>query len=288
MFGYVVIDKPLMRIGDYNLFKSYYCGLCRELKKSGLPARLLLNYDCVFLYLLAVSLDDSEVMFKSGRCVASPFRKKAFALNAHAAYAAAVNVLLGVNSLKDKRADDKSLAAGAGALFTSRAYKKAKKKYPELAEGIEKSLKELAKLEAEGEKDIDAAAHVFAGLLGAVFSGLPEDKEVLYQFGYSLGRWIYLADAYEDFEKDQKKGSYNPFIKNFETAEQAFDSAEYNLLSSLRGAMLAYDLLSIKRNREILDNIMYDGLQKETRRVLERRKIDGSVSGVGRQPKRDR
>lgn len=277
MFGYVVIDKPLMRIGDYNRFKSYYCGLCRELKKNGFPARLLLNYDCVFLYLLAVSLNNSPVTFKKGRCMASPLRKKSFAVNEHASYAAAVNVLLGVNSLRDKKKDDKSFVAGAGALLAGRAYKKARKEHFELAERIEKSLLALSLLEARREKSIDMAAHAFAELLGAVFSELSEDREVLYQFGYSLGRWIYIIDAYEDFERDQKKGNYNPFTENYPDAVSAFESAEYNLLSSLRGAILAYDLLHIKRNKEILDNILYDGLQKETRRVLERRKNDGSI-----------
>lgn len=28
---------------------------------------------------------------------------------------------------------------------------------------------------------------------------------------YNLGKWIYLIDAWDDREKDQKSGNYNPF-----------------------------------------------------------------------------
>ena len=29
---------------------------------------------------------------------------------------------------------------------------------------------------------------------------------------YNLGKWVYLMDAWDDREKDEKSGSYNPFL----------------------------------------------------------------------------
>ena len=53
MFGYVVINKPEIKFKDYDLYRSYYCGLCMDLKDSfGLKGRMTLNYDLAFLAIL--------------------------------------------------------------------------------------------------------------------------------------------------------------------------------------------------------------------------------------------
>lgn len=33
MFGYVVVNKPELKIKEFDIYKGYYCGLCRSLKK---------------------------------------------------------------------------------------------------------------------------------------------------------------------------------------------------------------------------------------------------------------
>ena len=34
MFGYVVMNKPEIRFKDFDLYRSFYCGLCRELREK--------------------------------------------------------------------------------------------------------------------------------------------------------------------------------------------------------------------------------------------------------------
>ena len=44
MFGYVVINKPELKIKDYEAYQSYYCGLCLSLKKRhGFLGQMTLN-----------------------------------------------------------------------------------------------------------------------------------------------------------------------------------------------------------------------------------------------------
>ena len=31
MFGYIVPEKPEMKIKEYELFRAYYCGVCRSI-----------------------------------------------------------------------------------------------------------------------------------------------------------------------------------------------------------------------------------------------------------------
>ena len=33
MFGYVMVNKPELKVKDYEKYHGYYCGLCRRLKK---------------------------------------------------------------------------------------------------------------------------------------------------------------------------------------------------------------------------------------------------------------
>ncbi len=282
MFGYIGIDKPEMRIKDFQTFQGYYCGLCRTIaEKYGNLPRFLLSYDCAFLYLLLASLHAEPEQRYAKRCPVSPFKKKPYVKDRWAAYAAAVNVLLGVQNLLDKKKDAKSIAGGAAACALAGAYKKAKAAYPETAESIEKNLALLQKEEQAGEADLDKAADAFARLLGEVFAGAGLQTRILYELGYHIGRWIFFIDAFDDRERDRKKGTYNPFIKKFgNREEEAKKSADFNLKSAVHGAVLAYDLLDIEKHKEILDNILYRGLAKRTTQVLNKEKKRGSDGSV--------
>ena len=49
MFGYVLINKEELKFKEYDVYKSYYCGLCQTLNnRSGRFAQLTLNYDMTF------------------------------------------------------------------------------------------------------------------------------------------------------------------------------------------------------------------------------------------------
>ena len=57
MFGYVMANRPELKIREYDRYRAYYCGLCRALKKEyGLLGRLTLNYDMTFLVMLLSGL----------------------------------------------------------------------------------------------------------------------------------------------------------------------------------------------------------------------------------------
>ena len=53
MFGYVLVNKPELKIKEFDLYRSYYCGICHSLKKGyGFTGRMTLNYDMTFLAML--------------------------------------------------------------------------------------------------------------------------------------------------------------------------------------------------------------------------------------------
>jgi len=279
VFGYITVDKPELKVKEHEAFRSYYCGLCRTLRTYGAEARLTLSHDCSFLYLLAASLTEVPPRVEIRRCFLHPTLRRAMTLDAGADYAAAVNILLAAGKLRDDVADDKNPLAWAGAKGLLAAERKARGRYPKTALVIEEQMLELSALEREGCKDIDRTANAFAQMLARVMvlSGYGEPR-AMKSLGYHIGRWLYLIDAYDDVQKDMKKGRFNPYISRFgagaEKEAAIKESARFNLYASLAGACAAFDLLEIKKNKPILENILYSGLYKRTEWV-----INGGMNG---------
>lgn len=288
MFGYVQPLKSELKVKELEAFKGYYCGLCKAIKeKYTQPARFMLNYDCAVLSLILSSMSDETPTVKREVCIASPVKKKTVIHSREAEYAAAVNILLGYGKIRDAARDDRKISAGALSLLFKRVTKRAARDCPELASEFLQRIKNLSSLEEAGSADLDAVAGEFAHLLGAVFSLAPYGfidaaaKKALWHLGYNLGRWIYIADAYDDIIKDDKTHSYNVFLQREYTnaAELKLklrEEAAFNLNFSLAEACNAYELLDIKRDKPLIDNIMYLGLAKKTEDVL-KGETDGSV-----------
>ena len=34
MFGYIVMNKPEIKMKDFDMYRTFYCGLCRELREK--------------------------------------------------------------------------------------------------------------------------------------------------------------------------------------------------------------------------------------------------------------
>ena len=264
MFGYIKIDKNELKVKDYNLFKAYYCGVCRTLKKEyGFPAHYFLSYDAAFLATLLTALCKDAPAIVPARCMANPMVKRPVAqTEACLSYAAAVNVLLTWFKLKDDWQDNHSLKAAFLMLLMAKKKKKAQKKYPALMQSIEQNLLALSALEKANCAEPDQVAAAFGKLMADVFDvDFAEDenqRRVLVHAGFLLGRFIYLIDAWEDREKDAEKKAYNPYLLAKEIREEDVKlSLEYTL-SQLSHSL---QLLKLERNEAILDNVVYLGLK---------------------------
>lgn len=279
MFGYIVPDKPELKIKEFDTFKGYYCGLCKRLKSDyTFFSRLFLNYDCAFLSLILSSTSDEMPSCKNQACSFSPLKKKKVVYTDVSKFAAAINVLLAKNSIKDNIKDEKQYYLLPISWMLSHGYRKAKRDYPKAAKIIENSLIELAKLEKAKEKNIDKVSDVFGTMLGKlVEQGAETDKRQFERLGYHLGRWIYLIDACDDLENDFKKKCYNPFLLRYDYKKgedmkdfrkRIDEEIRFNLYFSLSEASKAFDLIDIKKHEDLLINIIYSGIKKKTESVL--------------------
>ncbi len=275
MFGYIQIDKDELKVRDYNLFKSYYCGLCQSLKKEyGFPARYFLSYDLTFLAVLLDALQKERPEISPQRCLANPMVRRPVARqNPILSYAAAVNVLLVWFKLKDDWADNHSTKALFLMPWMLGKRNKARKAHPELYDKTKSALSTLSSLEKEQCPEPDAVAASFGTLMADIFdtslAKSDEQRRILTHMGFLLGRIIYLLDAWADLEEDQKKKAYNPFLlaKSI-AAEDVKLSMDYTL-SELANS---FSLLKATHNQEILDNIIYLGLKRKADAVFDGKK----------------
>ncbi len=291
MLGYVNVYKDELKIKNYNIYRSYYCGLCKTLgREFSQRTRLSLSYDFTFLALVLSSLRTGEQKIKWEKCVIHPFSARPVLKDEDfLTYSAYMSVLVTYFKLKDDLSDKRSIKSFLRYIFFSGQIKKVRKKYPFEYEKIKEYINSLSKLEREGCGDIDEAADPFGQLLALVFTpkcdGTDEkNSRALWEFGYNLGRFIYIIDALDDMEEDIKNKNYNPFLKRY--SYNACDSSgfikkvydEYDMIVTLTLERIAaaFELMDFKKNREIVENIVYLGLRRVKDRVLKGEK-NGSL-----------
>ena len=93
------------------------------------------------------------------------------------------------------------------------------------------------------------------------------EKRILHRLGYMLGRYMYLCDAIDDLDDDIKKNRFNP-LRNYPD-DSEFDAV---LRFTAAEAANAYALLKVRHFKEILDNIMFLGLEAVSTELIERRR----------------
>ena len=284
MFGYIRADNAQLKMYEYELYSGYYCGVCKSIgSRYGQLPRLTLTYDAAFLAMCLEALSDEPDYPVTERCITHHIRKKTVVRNSAIDYAADVMLILAWHKLVDDANDEGKIYAKAVTALMKSKYRKLRKKMRKLCVEIEVYLAELSKLEREKCANLDQAAECFARIMQALITGygaenLPEGTDkVLSRIGYHLGKWIYLIDAVDDIEKDMKSGAYNPLFYRFdlgaeETAEEFRNRIEAdcrrNLLIYLEEIAKCYDLLDIKKNKGIIENVIFIGLMDQTEKVL--------------------
>ena len=272
MFGYVKPYHPELLVKEYEFYKSVYCGVCRSMKKcTGALSNVLHSYDSVFLALVRMLyVSDEAIGVKKQRCIAHPLKKKnMLKTNEATDYTAKAFGILTYYKIKDDISDERIMKKMATSLLRP-IFSKAKNRanMVEIARVCHDKLAEINRLESERTKSVDEPARLFGELLGAVFAeGLEgSDKLVCYTVGFHLGKFIYAADAAEDYEKDKKRGKYNPFVIIYgerELTEDDRKSIKTGLILECQKLETAIDLLPFGNKasiENIIRNIIYCGL----------------------------
>ncbi len=261
MFGYIVINKDELKIKDYNLYRSFYCGLCQELKKDfGLQGQISLSYDMTFIILLLTALYEEELKHDTCKCIAHPFEKHPVSSNCFTSYAADMNLILTYYKCLDDWNDEKKLSRKIYSDTLSKAMKRLRNKYPGKVQIISDNLQAIADCEHHGETNLDTVSGYFGNIMAAIFCCKNDEwSDTLNEMGFFFGKFIYLLDAYDDLQQDIKKGNYNPFITL--SSEPDFEDRVNRILTMMMAECCrAFERLPILCYTDILRNILYSGV----------------------------
>jgi len=268
MLGYVSVSKDQLSESELEIYRGYYCGVCKSMSRYGQFPRFALTYDSVFLALVLAALDEKKEEITQEHCIVHHIKKNPVVRHSDAIdYAADMLLLLAYYNFLDDKKDEHRLRGTIGEAALKKSYELLSAKYHRVSSEIEWGIEDLTELEKERSESLDKTAGAFGSILGSVFTGYLEDENVnriLGELGYNLGRWIYVMDALDDLDDDKKSGSYNPLIYRDGGAGGAEDTL-YNYLGRVSAAV---DLLAIKKNKGIIDNVVLLGLRGRTDSLL--------------------
>lgn len=272
MFGYIKPFDEELKVKHVKAYRNVYCAVCNALKKRyGFFYSFVLNYEVVFLYIYLAALECSYKNDYKITCIINPLRKVTYRVNTELLYYVAfVNVYLAQGKLKDDYMDEHKVICKV--LFhvfnISGNYRRECKKYSELINSIDECLGKLNELENANISDIDECSETMGNILKKIVSFYfdfynikVEKRTEAEEIAFILGQWIYVADAYDDFEKDKVKGSFNPFINQNIDNHKDVGIKLLNLMSwdinRIKGE------ITFKEYDEIIDNVFKYGLQKK-------------------------
>lgn len=261
MFGYVIVNKGDLKFREFDIYHSYYCGLCRSLKERyGFKGQLSLSYDMTFLVMLLTGLYEPEIREKRTKCVVHPFGKQLTRRNEFTDYGADMNVLFTCYKCRDDWEDEKKLLKLAYRKLMKSSIKGIGTRYGEKVKRIDGLMRRIAREEQSGTEDIDRMAGLFGEIMGEIFAVRSDEwEDNLRNLGSYLGKYIYILDAYEDIEDDLKSNRYNPLKDRYEHPD--FDEEIRAILTMMMTECCReFEKLPILDNVEILRNILYSGI----------------------------
>ena len=280
MFGYVKPEMPYLYLKDDTLYKALYCGVCKSIGKTcSQRARLSLTYDIAFFSALVHNLANEDVKIVRQRCITHWIKRRPMVEKGDRLtdLSAMINVELAYYKIKDDILDGNG--GKAKLWFFKSSHKKVLKKQPQISAIIEKNYDELFKLEKQKCSSIDMVCEPFSKMmeeLGEYALGEKTTEGVKKLF-YFLGKWIYLIDALDDYDKDVKEKNYNPFYYAYgekPTVKEMFKDSSKELsfvfsdvFASLKGALSECKFYF---NHDLIDNIILRGIPSVTLKILKK------------------
>ena len=295
MIGYCKPDKEELRIKDYRRYSAYYCILCRTIsRKYGFIYRFILSNDCTFLYICLDSLSNKKEMQKE-RCPFNPLKSVRLEANAEAAfYSAFINMYLMEQYLMDHIQD-------AGNVFSktlyrllyfildhNKEYQNDRIIYNEITQRMDIIFEELDELE-KNKSTFDQITNKFGELTKSFAVGFSDymegtDIRSFEVVLFNMGKWLYMADALDDYRKDQKSGSFN-LLHTIQISESRLESEEEDIVNLYiqKCALIvlileakmedAYHAVKWNESKEIILNFLSYGVQNTWRTIIKKRYI---------------
>lgn len=281
MFGYININQKIMTEENKQAYQAYYCGLCRRLKSNcGAKGQMLLNYDMTFLVVLLTGLYELSNEVSEITCALHPTKKRTVWMNAATDYAADMNLILAYHNLLDDWKDDKAYTKKAFVKMLDKDYTRIVSKYPRQVKVLEEFMRRTDEVERNHETNLDAVAGLTGEMLAEIFCWKEDEwAEEMRTLGFYMGKFIYLMDAYEDYDADLQKNEYNPLVYvSGENGEDLDTLIRLLLTSMMSECAKSFERLPILLHADILRNVLYSGVWSKYEYLqLKKRKAEEKI-----------
>lgn len=287
MFGYILPLQGELKVKEYEYFRSYYCGLCNEIKREyGNIPRFCLNYDLTFIGFLLEGLYSSPLLLEQVRCIKHGGKKLIISSSSNAlSYCSNLSIFFFDFKLKDNIEDDQSIKSRLFKILLSPSSKKSLLSLNNISSKISKNLADLSLMEKEKNfTSLDEICQPFSDIMGSILRDFPyefeEDsidlRENLYSLGYFIGKWIYLMDALDDLKEDLETNSFNPYNILFNKDCVDFDSLikscyeeiDFYISNCLVNCNEIMCKIPFKKHYTIIENVLKLGMLSKYYEIL--------------------
>ena len=281
MFGYIQILQPELKIREYQCYRGIYCGLCRQMGKcTGQCSRLTLRYDAAAMVCLRMAARGTQPTFTQKRCFVHPLTKAPVLTPCEETETVScIMASLAYYKCKDDIADERGfsrLRARLAYPYFAHLRRRAKRRLPEIDAIAARGMQAFAEAERQADGSADLPANAFGALMGDLLAYRTDGEAhaILYELGRTLGRWVYLIDAAEDYPDDVDKGRFNALYALY--GEQSMTDAQKTTLQTaltleLADALAAADLIDFDGRddlRAVIYNILCLGMPAQAEGVL--------------------
>ena len=131
---------------------------------------------------------------------------------------------------------------------------------------------------------LDEVCHPFSVIIASILSlypySFPDDnakiREALYNLGYSIGKWIYLMDALDDWHDDLDNDKFNPLntiyngnsIPFEDIINLVIEDIDFIIFSCLNNCSEYIKALPFKKHYPIIENVIDLGMPKSYYAVI--------------------
>lgn len=280
MFGYLRLNRHGLSRPDRGRYNAHFCASCHGLAAAhGRLSSLLTSYDQTFLQIVFSALDERESNAPQRLpCTVVPFRRVLVQPVSPPAKVllAALNMALVEAKAVDDATDEGSARSRIAAALLSRQACRAHARLEEAGFPVD-LIRHLGAAQLEAERAPAPTLATLSAPTGTVLAEIfgfaatlarrPEHVPDMRSLGEALGRFIYVFDALDDLEADQRTGRFNALVASLGLDPDRTEAWAF-LDDALRQVAHRLATLPLGERRALTDGVL---------REL-RRRLDAAIS----------
>lgn len=255
-------------------YRTFYCSLCHTLKHNfGISGICNLSYELTFFLILLYSLNEGKEPTFNGCCSVTPFLNVKYIdyFSDEFIVASEISMLISKYEADDDVIDGNKIFSRIKANILSRKVHSIEKKafINDISDALHIFYSCEKSEEVSFNQVLNAAGDVVESFIKPLTDTLSVNDTIIFNdISNNIGKWIYLIDALDDYDKDLSNGEFNPFtLDDFIKPNVILNELEQTIKISI-------SRLSVKHYKELIKHIVNYAIPKSRNDVLTKTTIN--------------